>query len=56
MSDAIEVPPGFGEGDPEFIKGDYNKSKQETGGGGFAGVPMLYLKKGLTEVRILPPK
>lgn len=53
MSD-MNIPPGFGEPDPQFMQEEYKRSKKERGNGEGTGAPMLFLKKGLTEVRVLP--
>lgn len=38
----------------EALKAEYQKDKRESNGGGSQGVPLLFLKKGITQVRILP--
>lgn len=51
MTDTNELPPGFGEADPDFMQEAYAEAKKERSSSG----DVLFLKQGITHVRILPP-
>ncbi len=52
MVDDNGLPEGFGEVDPDFQREAYTESKKLNDG---SGGRTLYLKKGMTHVRVLPP-
>jgi hypothetical protein len=51
MTDTNELPPGFGEADPDFMAEAYADAKKQRSDSG----DVLFLKMGITHVRILPP-
>lgn len=52
MSDQNELPAGFGETDPDFMREAYAEAKKESGG---ARSDVVFLKPGVTHCRVLPP-